>query len=202
APVAAAILLPALLVRLKRERPRVVVKMHFGNLGQLLPALEAQQLDLCFGDPRIVPPTDRVERVQVAQVYGALCCRKGHPAIRRREIDAKVMREFGVGSFTITPELLAPVARSFGFASAGSFPMTLQCDDVKLLAQIAASTDLLVILPEVPGTPPEGLHLLPWAHSRTQSANMHAMWLAGRTLSPPATFAIEAAREIGAVPAP
>ena len=197
APVAAATLLPELLVRLQRERPRVSVKLHFGNLGQLMGLLDAQQVDFCIGDPRIVQAApERLARARIARVFGGLFCRKGHPAARRPSVDAALLRTHGVGSFTITRELLSPIARSLGFASVGTFPMAMLCDDVQLLAQVAADTDLLVILPEKSGRR-ANLHELPWQGSRGQFGDLHALWLEGRTLSPAAEFAIAAAPDIG-----
>jgi DNA-binding transcriptional LysR family regulator len=197
APIPACTLLPALLVRMKRERPQVSIKLHFGNVGQLMPLLEAQQLDFCLGDPRLVAPSERIARARVGKVFGALYCRKGHAATRKRTIDAGLIRGWGIGSITMTRELLAPLARGLGFASPDTFPMTMQCDDVNLLAQIAAATDLLVILPESRGAFRDELHQLAWKDARAQFADVHALWLAGRTLSPAAQFAIRAAQEIG-----
>jgi len=76
-------------------------------------------------------------------------------------------------------------------------PITMQCDDVNLLAQIAAATDLLVILPNPCGAFHDQLHKLAWKDARAQFADVHALWLVGRTLSPAAQFAIEAAQAIG-----
>jgi len=196
APVAAAALLPGLLVRMKREKPKVSIKLRFGNLAQLMPLLEDQQIDVCFGDPRIVAQSERLASNRVARVFGGLFCRKGHPAARKRTIDAALLRQYGVGSFTITRELLAPIARSLGFSSASAFPMTMLCDDVNLLAQVAVATDLLVILPESAGGRGD-LHAMPWRESRAQFGDMHAIWLAGRTLSPAASHAIAISQELG-----
>jgi DNA-binding transcriptional LysR family regulator len=197
APIPTATLLPELLVRMKRERPQVSIRLHFGNLPQLLPLMDSQQLDFCLGDPRLVPASERIARARVGKVFGSLWCRKGHPAMHKRNASAELLRACGVGSITITRELMAPIARGFGFASPEKFPMTMQCDDVKLLAQIAAATDLLVILPDSPGAFGADLHRLPWKEARAQFADVHALWLAGRTLSPAARFAINAAQEIG-----
>ena len=194
--MAAAALLPGLLVRMKREKPKVSIKLRFGNLAQLMPLLEDQQIDVCFGDPRIVAQSERLASNRVARVFGGLFCRKGHPAARKRTIDAALLRQYGVGSFTITRELLAPIARSLGFSSASAFPMTMLCDDVNLLAQVAVATDLLVILPESAGGRGD-LHAMPWRESRAQFGDMHAIWLAGRTLSPAASHAIAISQELG-----
>lgn len=196
APVAAAALLPALLVQLRRGWPGISVKLHFGNLEQLMKLLGEQQLDFCFGDPRIVRASDKVARTRVARVVGGLFCRKQHPLARKRTLTLAMVRTFGVGAFTVTPELLAPIALSLGFETAQAFPMAMVCDDVKMLAEVAAQTDLMVLLPEAFGRQ-AGLHELPWAGARSQFGDIHAMWLVGRTLSPAATVAIEQARRIG-----
>lgn len=197
APIPAATLLEALMIRLQRERPRVKVQLHFGNLAQLQHQLEAQQLDFCLGDPRLVPLNERLAMARVAQARAVLVCREGHPALDRGEINAAMLRAYGLGTIAITRELLAPIARGLGFASLASFPVRVQCDDVGLLQRMARETDLLVITPEMPTGLPPGLRQLPWPSTRAQFAQVHAIWLRGRTLSPVAQFAIDAATQLG-----
>ncbi|MDY0744928.1 LysR family transcriptional regulator [Paucibacter sp. R3-3] len=199
APIPAATVVPALLARLQRERPQVAVRLHFGNLPQLLQQLEAQQLDFCLGDPRLVAASERLATAEVARTRAALHCRAGHPAARRRgEPGPALLTQYGLGTISITPELLAPLARALGFAAPADFPVRVQCDDIAMLQQLARETDLIVIAPEPAGTAlPPGLHQLRGPEPRPRFANLHALWLQGRTLSPAARFAIDAARELG-----
>jgi DNA-binding transcriptional LysR family regulator len=98
----------------------------------------------------------------------------------------------------MTRQLLKPIAVSLGFASVRSFPLALECDDLGLLTQVVMNTDLVGLLPENAALrDPKRLQQLPWPSSRVQFADMHALWLAGRTLSPAAQLAIDLAQEAG-----
>lgn len=198
APVPAATVLPALLTRLRRERPRLVVRLRLGGFVQLVEQLEAQALDFCIGDPRLLPPSDHLAMVPVQKIYGSLCVRHGHPLARANTLEPQALRRYGIGAISMTPQLRKPIAVSLGFASVRGFPLALECDDLGLLAQVVMNTDLIGLLPEnAAQQDPKRLQQLPWPGSRAQFADMHALWLAGRTLSPAAQLAIDLATEAG-----
>jgi DNA-binding transcriptional LysR family regulator len=201
APVPAATLLPALLTRLRLERPKLVVRLRLGGFVQLVEQLEAQALDFCIGDPRLIPPNDRLAMVPLHRGYGSLCVRRGHPLAEGGAPGPEALRRYGIGAISMTRELLKPIANSLGFATVRSFPLALECDDIGLLKQVVTSTDLVGLLPEDAAQQDPGrLRQLAWKGSRVQFADMHALWLAGRTLSPAATRAIELAAGAGARP--
>ena len=99
----------------------------------------------------------------------------------------------------MTRALLKPIAISLGFASVRSFPLAVECDDLGLLTQVVMNTDLIGLLPEGAALQdPERLQQLAWPGSRAQFVDVHALWLAGRTLSPAAQLAIDLAQTAGA----
>jgi len=199
APVPAATLLPGLLTRLRHERPQIVVRLRLGSLAQLVEQLEAQALDFCIGDPRLIAPSDHVAMVALNKVYGSLCCRHGHPLSGASAIGAEALRRYGIGAISMTGALLKPIATSMGFAKVRDFPLAVECDDLGLLTQVVMNTDLIGLLPEDAALQGgKRLQQLPWPGSRVQFAHMHALWLAGRTLSPAALLAIDVARLAGA----
>jgi len=198
APVPAATLLPALLTRLRHERPQLVVRLRLGGLLQLVEQLEAQALDFCIGDPRLLAPSDHLAMAPLQKIYGSLCVRRGHPLARASTLEPQALRRYGIGAISMTRQLLKPIAVSLGFASVRSFPLALECDDLGLLTQVVMNTDLIGHLPENAALQdPKRLQQLPWPGSRVQFADMHALWLAGRTLSPAAQLAIDLAQAAG-----
>jgi DNA-binding transcriptional LysR family regulator len=199
APVPAATLLPGLLTRLRKERPQLVVRLRLGALLQLVAQLEAQNLDFCIGDPRLISSSDHLTMVPLQKIYGSLCCRRGHPLARAGSAGPQELRRYGIGTISMTRELLKPIATSLGFATVRSFPLGLECDDLGLLAQVVMNTDMIGLLPEGAALQePERLEQLAWPGSRVQFVDVHALWLAGRTLSPGAQLAIDLARTAGA----
>jgi DNA-binding transcriptional LysR family regulator len=199
APVPAATLLPSLLTRLRHERPQLVVRLRLGGLLQMVEQLEAQALDFCIGDPRMLASSDHLAMAPLQKVYGSLCGRRGHPLAGAATLDPEALRRYGIGAGSVTRQLLKPIAGSLGFASVRSFPLALECDDLGLLKQVVMNTDLIGLLPEdAARQDPKRLLQLPWPGSRVQFADIHALWLAGRTLSPAAQRAVDLACAVGA----
>jgi DNA-binding transcriptional LysR family regulator len=154
-----------------------------------------------MGDPRLIAHGEHLSMQRLCKVYASLCCRRDHPLAGTPELSPEALRRFGVGAVSMTPALLLSVARGLGFGSLREFPLTLECDDVSMLLRVVASTDLIGIVPEAPfDLGVERLQRLPWARSRAQYADVHALWLTGRTLTPAARRAIELAREVGFSP--
>jgi DNA-binding transcriptional LysR family regulator len=122
APVPAATVLHALLTRLRRERPHLVVRLRLGGFVQRMEQLEAQALDFCLGDPRLLPPSDHIAMVPLQKIYGSLCGRHGHPLARATTLEPEALRRYGIGAISMTRQLLEPIAVSLGFASVRSFP--------------------------------------------------------------------------------
>jgi DNA-binding transcriptional LysR family regulator len=198
APIPAAVIVPELLVQLRQQSPQLVARVHLGNLPTLLAQLDAQQIDFCLGDPRLVPPQARYDRAQVGKQVAALYGRADHPLVRAPRVDAEAMRRFGIATITISPTLLDGVAALYGFRGSEDFPLVVECDDLGTLVHLATHTDVLALLPCVVGDGhPTALCRLPTTTPQPPVADVHAIWLGGRTLSPSAQRAIELAKRLG-----
>jgi DNA-binding transcriptional LysR family regulator len=137
--------------------------------------------------------------VPLQKIYGSLCCRRGHPLAQARSAGPQELRRYGIGAISMTRALLKPIATSLGFATVRSFPLAVECDDLGLLTQVVMNSDLIGLLPDGAALQdPERLQQLAWPGSRVQCVDVHALWLAGRTLSPAAKLAIDLARTAGA----
>ena len=110
----------------------------------------------------------------------------------------EALRRYGVASISMTPALLEEVALGYGFDSARSFPLTVECDDMNMLADLVAQSDVLGLLPEgLARTHALSLRRLELTGVTPVVVNVHAVWLKGRTMSPAATRAVQLARQIG-----
>lgn len=195
-PVAAATVLPALLAALREQCPQLVCRVRIGKLPQLLAALDAQELDLCIGDPRQLPPDDRHALRRIGRQYGGLYCRRGHPLLRRgARVDAAALRHYGLALISTAPALGDLLARTYGFGSGSELPVRLECDNIALLARLLADTDTLGLLPDAVATP---LRLQRIDKAGTAFADLHVIWLQARTLAPVAGRAIALAETLGA----
>lgn len=147
-PVPAATLVPELLIALRRQNPGVVYRLRFGKLPQLLALLEAQEIDICLGDPRQIEPNARYAMQSVSRQYGGLYCRTGHPLLRHGELDAEALTRYGIALISTSPLLMNSLATDFGFGPGDHVPVGIECDDIALLARLIAETDMLGLLPD------------------------------------------------------
>lgn len=195
-PIPAALLVPDLLVELRRHSPQLLTRVHVGGLPQLLEQLDAQEIDFCMGDPRLMDKSPRYEMVSLGKQTGGLYCRSGHPLARKRALPPEVLSAYGIAQLPMTRPLLQGVARACGFASVDAFPRAVECDDLLTLAHLVAQTDVLGILPHVLARKAGLRPLLP-TQAPALIGDVHAIWLKGRTQSPSAERAIASARQIG-----
>lgn len=197
-PVPAAVLVPPLLVTLRRQAPQLVARVRSGNAESLLTMLEAESVDFFCADPRLLPADGRLAMAPVATISGTLYCRPGHPLLEAGTVVAEDLRPYGIGVVSTGPVLLRQVAEMLGFSAAAPFPLAVECDDLHTLARLTAESDMTALLPAglVAGA---GLDLRPLQVSGGGAplfVDVHAIWLRGRTLSPAAELAIEICRSL------
>lgn len=84
-PVAAAGVLPGVLIRLRAEHPGVTVRLQQGRTEELLPLLAAREIDMVLG--RLYPPAipDSFVREALWEEPISILVRSGHPLLRGRQ---------------------------------------------------------------------------------------------------------------------
>lgn len=199
-PVPAAVLVPALLGRLRAESPGLVVRVRSGNVESLQTLLHAEAIDFCIADPRLLAADARLALEPVARIHGTLYMRPGHPLAGRRSIRPHELDTYGIGTVSTGAALRLHVARTLGFAGDPVFPIAVECDDLHALARLAQGGDMLALLPDrfvadhAPSLRPLALPGL----REPLYADVHAIWLRGRTLSPAAERALRVCRQLAA----
>jgi DNA-binding transcriptional LysR family regulator len=197
APVPAAVIVPGLLCELREQSPRLMTRVHLGNLGQLLGQLDSQQIDFCMGDPRLMASHDRYDMVPLGKQAGGLYCRRGHPEERRGVASSETLTRYGVAMISVTPALLKSVSAASGFKATDDFPLAVECDDIGTLVHLVSHSDVLGLLPQAVAASHSQTLVRLNAHAPSPfHANVHAISLKGRTLSPSARRAIQTARAI------
>ncbi len=204
APVPAATLVPELLCRLKEHRPKLVTRIRIGYLPDLLTQLEAHTLDLCFGDPRLlIANRDRYETRPIGKQYGYLCCRAQHPLANKPTLSAQDINTCGLAMIAVTPELHNLIKEHLQLAADAPLPLSVECDDFGTLTRLIARSDVLGLLPaslldqgHQGSQPLKRLRRLGSNDNTAIFADVHALWLKNRTLSPSAERAIALAQAI------
>lgn len=199
-PVPAATIVAPLLIELRRQSPQVVNRLRFGKLPQLLAQLDAQEIDICLGDPRQMLRNEHYAMVPVGKQYGGMYCRAGHPLLRSKGvIDAETLARYGIALISTSPLLLDALAADYGFASGKQVPLAVECDDIAMLARLIAESNVLGLLPDaiISRNGPK-LRKLQTPGASLVFADVYAIWLKDRTLAPAAERAIKLAQQIGA----
>jgi DNA-binding transcriptional LysR family regulator len=195
APVPAATIVPELLCRLNAERPQLTTRVRFGHLPALLMQLEANELDLCFGDPRLLAETRERYHIQpIGRQAGRLCCRQGHPLCKASAISPQDIEHYGLAMISLSADLLSFLAKALGFNHTEQLPIRVECDDFTTLARLIARSNVLGFMPApLIDEAHFSLHSLPDIAGSELFVDVHAIWLKKRTLSPSAQRAVELA---------
>jgi DNA-binding transcriptional LysR family regulator len=194
-PIPAATLVPSLLVELRKAGAGVVIQMRGGNLTSLLDLLHAEAIDFFIADPRLMNPDTRLQTQPLVRMHGGLYCRSAHALARKGSVTRETLKQFGLGMVTASPALRAQIAGALGFGPSEPLPVALECDDLNTLVRLSRDTGLLVMLPHQLGLQVgRSLRCISVEGSTTPLvAEIHAIWLRGRSLSPLAVRAIEMA---------
>ncbi|MES2130004.1 MAG: LysR family transcriptional regulator [Pseudomonadota bacterium] len=195
-PIPSALIVPPLLVALHAQRPGLATCVRSGNHQSLLDLLHAEAIDFFMADPRLFPADARLDMLPLARLHGGLYCRAQHP-LAGQAVGLEAMARYGLAAVSMTAPLRQLLAAAFGFDANHSLPMRIECDDLGALCRLAHESEALVLLPDA--LAPATLVKLPAANSALPLfADLHAIWLRGRTLAPSAALAMQLAREIGA----
>lgn len=192
-PIPAATQVPPLLAGLRKVAPGAVVRVRSGNMTSLLDLLHAEAIDFFLAEPRLMQADSRLQTQALGRIHGGLYCRSGHPLARKADTSPSAIQPYGIGMVSATPALYAYVAGALGFAPAQPLPVVLECDDLHTLLDLVRDSDLLAVLPhQLASSAGRSLRCIT-VKGTTPSlfADIHAIWLRGRTLSPLATRAIE-----------
>lgn len=136
---ASAELLPTAIARLRKERPKLVVKIVEGTNDVLIPALRAGELDMVVG--RLSEQRDRLNVVQEVLMDDIACvvARRGHPLAERSELSLTDL----IGWEWILPPQETSLRRQIdiAFREEGLEPPSHAVDSVSLLTNRALLID-------------------------------------------------------------
>ncbi len=146
-PVAASGVLPGALAALKARHPGIIVKLVQGTTNQLLPALEAGDVDLVVG--RLYEPArpDAFIREAIYEEPLRILVRADHPVLSRRPLRACHLLDYQIVLPTIGQRLgqeIEPVLASLGFARMAP---PLRTSSIGLVRELLLTGDAVTIMP-------------------------------------------------------
>ncbi len=145
-PVAASGVLPGALAALKARHPGVIVKLMQGTTSQLLPALEAGDIDLVVG--RLYEPArpDAFVREAIYEEPLRVLVRADHPLLSRRPVRPLHLLDYQLVLPTIGQRLgqeIEPVLASLGLSAAAP----LRTSSIGLIRELLLTGDAVTIMP-------------------------------------------------------
>lgn len=198
-PIPAATLVPPLLAALRKDSPGAVLRMRSGNLASLLELLHAEAIDFFIADPRLMEADARLQTLPLVRMQGGLYCRRGHPLVHKSPVQREALERYGIGTVSTTSAVRAQIASALGFGPAEPLPVSLECDDLNTLMRLALEGDLPALLPhQLAAGAGRSLRCIAVAGATVPLiAEIHAIWLRGRSLSPLALRAMDLAVSSG-----
>lgn len=192
-PLPTAAFLPALLASVRAERPGLQLTIGSNNWRYLLQHLQAEEIEFFIADTRDIAPDPNLTVTPLCRQYGAFLCRPGHPLLAQAGRQPRDMLPYGLASLKMPAGLRAAIGRLCGLDAHERLPVALECDNVRLLADLARSENVLLLATEaaVAQDVRDGaLVPLGFNHQPSLYAEIGVVQLYGRSLSPGAALVL------------
>jgi len=197
-PIPAAILVPELIHSMHRHAPNLHIQVELGSMSTLVDRLDENYIDICLGDIRNVATNeDRYASKKLAVFACVVCCRHGHPLAATGRVTARDLATYRLAFGRVESAIDRELRTCFGMEVSEKIPVTVECDDLSVLANLVAATDLIGILPtQVFGRFSRSLAALEPEDPSSLYVYVHAIWPKNRILAPSANKVLDLAREI------
>ena len=197
-PIPASIIIPELIRLMHQQTPHLLIHVEFGNMSVLIDRLDKNDIDICLGDIRYVAANEeRYASKKLAIIKGIVCCRTGHPLSSTGRVTSKDLLTYRLALLRINSAIDRELHACFGLEVAEEIPTVIECDDLNVLANLVATTDLIGILPlPVFETFSGSLCVLDPDDPSSLYGYVHAIWPKNRILAPSAIKVLDLARKI------
>ncbi|WP_251864085.1 LysR family transcriptional regulator [Achromobacter sp. Marseille-Q4962] len=144
-PAPASLLLAPFLAHMAERHPQVRVGVELGATQALLELLRAERIDAMVCDARMLYDASDLETRALPPLRAGLVCRPGHPILAQRRPGIEHVRRYPVASSTLSPEVSLRLAETLGPAGAPDQMVTLRCENLDALVDVALRTDTLLL---------------------------------------------------------
>lgn len=146
-PFPAATLMPTAIAALRRQYPRVGLRLETSHWQALLQRLLDEDIEFFAAETREIPNDPRIEITALGRQPAHLYARADHP-LAGRPCRFSEAWAFGLGT-TKVPAPLEPLIAGLIGLPAGEAPVpALQSEDMGLLRTLALGTDTVIVAPE------------------------------------------------------
>ena len=177
-----AMLMLALLQKACREHRELRLEITRSGTDLLVQSLRAKALDGLVVDARSLKPAPDLRAEFVYEMRGAFMVRRGHPLTRRRqELSFEALGAHPIASTPLSDEVARILVERYGPAAHPEVCVTLRCDELSSLVELARSTDAVLLAVRAAAPDLVELRLQP---ALDASARFGLVTLARRTESP------------------
>ena len=146
-PFPASTLAQQLVAEVRRQYPRVGVRVEVNNWQNLLEHLRREDIEFFVADTRDIPASATLEIEPLVQHAGGLYVRRDHPLGKGTHSLQKVW-DYGVAATKLPAAVHALLGHMLDLPAGESPKLALECDDVHLLIRTALDTDSVVAVTE------------------------------------------------------
>lgn len=146
-PYPAATFLAPLLAQLRREHPKINLRVEISNWQLLVKRLLEEDIEFFVAETRDLPANPLLQIEPLRREGGGFYVRCGHPLAARRTVTLQEIWAHGVASVRVPNGVRDVLAKLLGHASVGLLKLALECDDVELLKAVALGSDSVLAAP-------------------------------------------------------
>ena len=146
-PFPAATFLSPLLAAVRREFPKVNVRVEVSNWELLLKRLLEEDIEFFVADTRDLPSEPAVLVRSLRREPGGFYVRAGHPLARQKSVTLRQLWDHGVASVRVPAGVRSVLGRLLGMGPSEELSMALECDDVGVLKHVALASDTVLAAP-------------------------------------------------------
>ncbi|MBA5637640.1 LysR family transcriptional regulator [Duganella sp. LX20W] len=200
-PLPTASMLPQLVRHVRQTRPGLAMRVSSNNWRNLLVNLKAEQIEFFIADARDILPDPDLSITPISRQHGRFMVRAGHPLLARPERTLADTLPYGFASLLLPLAMKALFRQVLRLAPEAPLPVMFECDNMHILKEVTLEDDVILLATEAavanevasgtlapldfPGLPP-------------MYAEIGAVQLVGRTLSPAARLVLERLHDIAA----
>jgi len=141
-----AMLMTPLLMHMAIHHPKVRLVVARGGTELLAQALRERTLDALVLDARSLAPGADLEVSMLREMRGVFMCRRGHPLARKRNgVRFADVQRFPIASTPLSDEVARSLTEAYGPEAHPSQCVTLQCEEVSSLVEVARQTDAVLL---------------------------------------------------------
>jgi DNA-binding transcriptional LysR family regulator len=200
-PLPTAAFLPGLLRNVRADRPALQLTVSSNNWRYQLQHQQAEDVEFFIADTRDIAPDPNLTVTPLCRQFGAFLCRAGHPLLAQPQRTPRDLLQYGFASLKMPVSMHVALGQLCGLDAHERLPVALECDNVRLLADLVRSEDVILMATEaaVAQDVRDGA-LLPLSFSQQPQlfADIGVVQLYGRSLSPGAALVLSHLRAVAA----